>query len=95
MNGSQALCVNQGGFICNSGISLSPASKNLFIILFILYFKTKEGQTKEFNLKGVLIPKLLNYLLASRSLRNFDFLLLHTEQFDKSIILPFFVFATS
>ena len=32
--------------------------------------------------------------LASCSLRNFEFLLLHTAHFDKSIIVPFLVFAT-
>ena len=44
--------------------------------------------------KGVFIPKLLNNPLASCSLINFHFLLSHTEHFDKSIILPFFVLAT-
>ena len=39
--------------------------------------------------------ELLNNRLASCSLRNFDFLLLHTEHFYKIIILPFFVFTTS
>ena len=48
-------------------------------------------------LKNGTIPpnKLLNNTLASCSLRNFDFLILHTEDFNKSIILPFFVFKTS
>ena len=32
--------------------------------------------------------KLLNNQLASCSLKDFDFLLLHTAHFDKSIILP-------
>ena len=45
-------------------------------------------------MKGVLIPKLLSNPLAYCSLRNFDFLLLHTKHFDKSIILPFFVLTT-
>ena len=52
--------------------------------------KTKEHLLKE----GGFIPKLLNNPLASCSLINFSFLLSHTAQFDKSIILPFFVFAT-
>ena len=38
--------------------------------------------------------KLLNTPLASCSLRNFNFLLLHTAHFDKRIILPFLVFTT-
>ena len=52
----------------------------------------------EFDLKVflflILIPKLLNNPLASCSLSNFDFLLLHTKHFDKSIILHFLVLAT-
>ena len=39
-------------------------------------------------------PKLLNISLASCSLRNFDFLLLHTAHFGKRIILPFLVLTT-
>ena len=35
--------------------------------------------------------KLINNPLAACSLRNFNFLLLHTEHFDKSIIIPFLV----
>ena len=44
---------------------------------------------------GIFIPvKLLNNLfLASCSLINFSFLLLHTAHFDKSIIHPFLVLA--
>ena len=38
--------------------------------------------------------ELLNNPLAYCSLRNFDFLLLYTEHFDKSIILPFLVLAS-
>ena len=39
---------------------------------------------------GTFIPfKLLNNPVSS--LRNFNFLLLHTEHFDKSIIVPFLV----
>ena len=44
---------------------------------------------------GIFIPvKLLNNLLASCSLINFNFLILHTAHFDKSIIHPFLVLAT-
>ena len=38
--------------------------------------------------------KLLNNTLASCSVRHFNFLLLDTENLDKSIILPFLVLAT-
>ena len=44
---------------------------------------------------GTFIPvNLFNNTLSSCSLRNFDFLLLHTAHFDKSIILPFLVLKT-
>ena len=38
--------------------------------------------------------KVLENPLISCSLRNFDFLLLHTAHFDKGIILPFLVLTT-
>ena len=42
---------------------------------------------------GTFIPaNLLNNPLASSSLINFDFLLSHTAHFDKSIILPFWLY---
>ena len=45
---------------------------------------------ESFKKNGVIpLHKLLNNPLVSCSLRNFDFLLLHTEHFDKSIIPPF------
>ena len=53
----------------------------------------EEDLTKEFDLK-ILIPKLLNNPLGSCSLKKIDFLLLHTEHFDKSIILLFLVLTT-
>ena len=53
-------------------------------------FETKEEPTKKFDFKGFRIPKLFNNPLASCSLRNFDFLLFHTEHFNNSIFLPFF-----
>ena len=43
--------------------------------------------------KGVLIPTLLNILLASCFLKNFDFLLSHIAYFD-NIVLPSLVFET-
>ena len=38
--------------------------------------------------------KLFHNPVASCSLRNFDFLLLHTKHFDETIILPFLDLAT-
>ena len=43
-------------------------------------------------LKAFFIPKVLNNLLASCCLINFDFSLSHTPHFDESIILPISVF---
>ena len=54
----------------------------------------KRGPNKGNWLKGVFIPKLLNNLLVSCSLINFDVLLTQTAHFDKSIILPFFFLTT-
>ena len=45
-------------------------------------------------LQDVLVLNWLNSLLASCSLIDLDFLLLHTAHFDRSIILPLFVFET-
>ena len=54
----------------------------------------QRGPTKRNLLKCFFITKLLNNPLASCSLINLNFLLSHTAHFDKSIILPFFVFTT-
>ena len=44
---------------------------------------------------GIYAPvKLRNNFLASCFLRKFDFWLLHTAYFDKSIILPFLIITT-
>ena len=45
-------------------------------------------------LKGVVIPRLDNKPDPSFLLINLDFLLLHTEQIDLNINLPFFVLKT-
>ena len=45
-------------------------------------------------MEGIFVPKLPNNPLAFWSLRNFDFLLLHNEHFDKSIILPLLALTT-
>ena len=42
-------------------------------------------------LESVFSPKLLNNPLASCSLIKFGILLLHTAEFDKSIVLPVFL----
>ena len=52
----------------------------------------KQKSTKGILLKEVFIPKLLNNLLASCCLINFDFSLSHTAH--KSIIAERFVLAT-
>ena len=44
---------------------------------------------------GIFIPVKLLINPPACSLRNVEFLLLHTEHFDKSITFPFFVFTTS
>ena len=49
---------------------------------------------KRIWVKGVLIPKLINNPIASCSLRIFEVLLLHSEQLDKNIVLPFLVLTT-
>ena len=69
VNGPQALYVNPGYLKCISGINLSPANKNVFTISF----KTKKDLTKEFDLKVILIPRILNNPLGSFSLRNSKF----------------------
>ena len=65
-------------------------------LLFHLFctFKNKREPNKGIRLKGVLIHQVLNNVLASRSLVNFDFVLVRTADFDKSIILLFLVFTT-
>ena len=52
------------------------------------------GKSLRIGILGNYVGKFLNYPLASCSLRNFDFLLMHTTHFHKSIILPFSVFTT-
>ena len=96
--------INPGYLKCISGINLSPAYKNLFTISLVLYLvltcfillTQKRTYRTNFTilLKDVFIPKLFNNPLVFCSFINFEFLLSHTAHFDKSIILPFFVFAT-
>ena len=90
-NSPYALHVNLGCFKFISGINLSPANNSLFIISFILYFQNKvfiKGKSLRIS---IFTPfQLLNYPLVSCSLRNFEFLLLHSKKFDKNI-LPFLV----
>ena len=91
MNIPQALYVNPSylSFGCLSspcilGMNLSPANKNLFIILFILYSQNKIESNIGIWLKDVFILVPLNNPLASCSLINFYFLLPQTAQFDRS-----------
>ena len=67
---------------------------NLFNVIQWNCIQIKRGPTKEVLLKGVFIPKLVNNPLPSCCLVNFDFLLSHTAHFDRSIILPIFVYST-
>ena len=89
VNGTQALKVNPGHLKCISGISLFPANKNLFIILFILYLWNKIGPSKGIWLKGVFIPKLLSNPLASYSWINLDFLLPQADGLMKALLFRF------
>ena len=74
---------------------LSPANKNILIILFIIYLRNDLLVNMGIWLTGVFIPRLLNNPLASFSLINLDFSkTLKTTHCDESIILPFFVFST-
>ena len=65
-------------------------------LLFHLFctFKNKREPNKGIRLKGVFIHQVLNNALASRSSVNFDFVLVRTADFDKSVILLFLVFTT-
>ena len=93
--GTQVLNVNSGCLSYISNINLSPAKKNLLIIAFIFsYSQDRVSPNNGTLLIGILIPNQLNNTLASRSLINFDFLLVHTVHFDQSIILPLLVFET-
>ena len=94
MNGPQGIHVNPDCFKCISDISLSLANKNMFAISFTLYFCKKAFNMDKSLRIVIFIPvKLLN-TQTSWSLRNFDFLLLHTAYFVKSVILPFLVLKT-
>ena len=95
VNGPIALYVNPGCFKCIPGINLSLANKDLFTIVFIVYFENKVFIIGKSLRIGPSIPiKLINNHLACCSLINFDFLLLQTTHFDKNIIFPFLVFTT-
>ena len=94
INGRQALYVNPDIIKCISVINLSTTNKNVFTISFILWSSNKIGPTKLILLKGVFIPRLLNYPVASCSSINVGFLLQPMVDFDKSMILLFFIFTT-
>ena len=70
-------------------MNLYPGNKNLFAISSILYFY-KILPSHRILLKGELDPN--NKPLASCFLRNLDFLLPQTAQFNEIIILSFFCF---
>ena len=70
-------------------MNLALAKKSMFTILFILV-----SLNIEIPLKGIFNPKFLNNLLASWCLKNLDFTLSHTAQFDKNVDFALFVCAT-
>ena len=94
LNGLHALYVDPSYLERIFGMILSSASKNVFIIWFILYAQNKIVPNFGTWVKGVFILKLLNNLLVSYSLINLDFSLFQTTQFDKFIILSSFVFSS-
>ena len=63
-------------------MNLSPASKSLFTILFILLAQNKMPLNNGTLLNGVLRPKLLNKPSAYCSFMSLDFLIPHAEHFD-------------
>ena len=69
---------------CILGMNLSPADRNLFIILFILYSQNKTEPNMGILLKDAFVLEPLNNHLPSCSLTNFDFLLPQMAQFDIS-----------
>ena len=79
----------------------SPANKNLFINLYILYLKNKIScAIRIYFVTIIFIPvivifKPLNDPLASCSIINPDFFLLQNAHFYQSIGFTFFVYATS
>ena len=70
-------------------MNLSPANKNVFPVLFILY---KLSHNHGVLLKDIFDPKLLNNLLVSCRLINLDFLLSYIANVDIAISFLLFVF---
>ena len=70
-------------------MNLSPANKNVFPVLFILY---KLSHNHGVLLKDIFDPKLLNILLVSCRLINLDFLLSYIANVDIAISFLLFVF---
>ena len=70
MKGPQELYINPGCLKYISGISLSPANKNLFIIPFTLYFyRIAFNMGKSLRIGNFIPVKLPNNPLVSCSLR--------------------------
>ena len=80
----QALYVNAGCFKCISGMNLYPPNESFLIVSFSFYILKRTSPTTGMWLGDVFIGKLSNNQLTSCSLTNFD----------KSIILLLFVFAS-
>ena len=49
VNGLQSLYVNTVCLRCIFGKNLSLINKNLFLVLFVLYFETREDLAKKFD----------------------------------------------
>ena len=96
VNGSQALYLNHGWLKYISGMSFSPANKNLVIMLFIFIHLSpnKISPSNVILLKEVLLPNWFNNLEASCLLMKLDFLLPHTAHLNNSMIFQFLIFET-
>ena len=92
MNGPQALSVKPGCFKWILGMNLSPTSKNLFTISFILYTQKNISPNNDILLNRVLRPKLIHSPFASCTFPNVDFLNPHSAHFDCKVNLLFFCF---
>lgn len=95
VNGQQPLYENSGCLICICGMKLSPAKKNVLIMFFIFTHLNKKSPNNGILLIKVLILNWLDNPLASCSLINLDFFVLHAAHFKESIAFVFLVFDTS
>ena len=83
---------NPGCFKRISGINLTPANQNLFIISFILYIQSKIEPCIGILSKPSFIPNLLSSPLASCSLINLDFYYYTSHMLINALFLLFLPF---